>query len=685
MSKQILKPTNSRVPKSVVDNYPFSKLILGVSGQLLLASTVTQNLTTLHGWILTLGEKTQKINEHGNLQTTPSGVIPINQGDPIASVGYVNDVTKTLKHNKHFNFIDNNEAGEALQPDERAIQLYSYDFEVPNEGSKVSINYNTVTTTILGTDVLTIEPAVAGSPAGSLYDINAKFNPIKNLGVPIDGGDAVPKDFLTSDNIKTTNSLIPGETLSAELEWIRNNLGQAAVQWHQFASQTLPLEVTPTDSSINSIAFISTLARPVEDYRSLKLTLDIDNTTYTSETLNFSLVPGVKDLVHTQSVNFFSDKFNTSISLGVTLQSASGTDKGKIIISYDISSSTAIPVATFTLWLRLQMGDVAPYASTGPVSPIRFEEITNDTRVIPVLPEGNNGKGVINWLLDKGIDNENKITTNTSSIATNISDIATNTSGVDANKTNIEDLEDEVTELSPKVDSSIPNILSMYQKDKATPDDGGFIHMEDGKTSIGNDNDSIIDINDDGTNKSVDIHGSLKMNSNKITDVGTPTEDTDVTTKEYVDTHSGLLPEELDKRIDYSTPGNTLFYSADKATPNVGSGIYLEPAEIDVVVEDRQVMTITKDNVDVAADMTLNDNKISNVANPTEVQDVSTKGYTDTSITKLETQTKGRYYNNVLHNLIKNDRVHTPTGYLEPSTYAYPTNQTHPTQDSNKR
>ncbi len=651
MSKQILRTTNSRISDITIRDFPVTDLVYAIAGKLALASDTNQNIETFYNWIQKLGDRTQKINEFGNLKATPSGIIPINEGDPIASVGYVNDITKTLKHNKHFDFIDVDDEGIALPVDERAVQLYSYDFEYPNEGAKLSINYNTVKTTILGTDVLTVQPAQNPIPGSAIYSINAHFNPIKDLGTPIDDKDAVPKDFLTANHIISNNAFIPGNTVAEELEYIRNNLGSAAVQWQGFSQSSETLLPSPVGGAQNSITFDSALITPIESFRSVKAVLVIDNVFYTSPILNFQLDPRgvpIVDEVKTQTVNFFSDKFNTKLSISLTLKANSGTvNKGQIIMNYDTSSDVDITDVSLTLLVRLQMSDVAPYAG-GPISPVRFFDITNDTRA-----PGINGLQVINGLFDKGMDNEGKITSNISNIATNKTDIG---------------------KLLKKVDSTNIETSGLYQKDSTTPAIGGFIHMEDEKISIGHNNSSVIDINDDGADKSVDIHGSLKMNSNKITDVGTPTEDTDVTTKEYVDTHSGLLPEELDKRIDYSTPGNTLFYSADKATPNVGSGIYLEPAEIDVVVEDRQVMTITKDNVDVAADMTLNDNKISNVANPTEVQDVSTKGYTDTSITKLETQTKGRYYNNVLHNLIKNDRVHTPTGYLEPSTYAYSAN-----------
>ncbi len=115
---------------------------------------------------------------------------------------------------------------------------------------------------------------------------------------------------------------------------------------------------------------------------------------------------------------------------------------------------------------------------------------------------------------------------------------------------------------------------------------------------------------------------------NKLTNVGDGVNPTDGINKKQLDAKVSLPPE-LDKRIDYSTPENTLIFSADKATPDKGSGIYLEPTEIDVVVEDRQVMTITKDNVDVAGNMSLNDNKITGLGAPTEETDAINKKYFD--------------------------------------------------------
>lgn len=146
-------------------------------------------------------------------------------------------------------------------------------------------------------------------------------------------------------------------------------------------------------------------------------------------------------------------------------------------------------------------------------------------------------------------------------------------------------------------------------------------------------------------------NGSLSLNSNKIINLATPTLDTDAATKAYVDSNGGLSQVTADLRYYLNTtklsaitaPDTALSLNnqkiTDLATPTADSDavtkLYVDSnGGLSQTTADARyyLNTTTLDNITLpTSNVSLNNYKITNLSTPTLDSDAATKEYVDTN------------------------------------------------------
>ncbi len=74
------------------------------------------------------------------------------------------------------------------------------------------------------------------------------------------------------------------------------------------------------------------------------------------------------------------------------------------------------------------------------------------------------------------------------------------------------------------------------------------------------------------------------------------------------------LPDILDKKLDYSTDDTFIIYSQDKKTPTIGSYILFGTDRLNYVINNRTVIALRETDINIAANIEMNANKITNLA-----------------------------------------------------------------------
>jgi hypothetical protein len=143
--------------------------------------------------------------------------------------------------------------------------------------------------------------------------------------------------------------------------------------------------------------------------------------------------------------------------------------------------------------------------------------------------------------------------------------------------------------------------------------------------------------------------GNVNLNSNKIIGLATPTSNTDAASKGYVDAALGtlLLPITLQGDVTGSGTTNssittTLNKRLDQITAPTSSVSLNSQKIINLATPTLSTDGVNKSYIDSrtindltapTSSFSMNSNKIINVTNPTSAQDVATKSYVDTSVT----------------------------------------------------
>ena len=123
------------------------------------------------------------------------------------------------------------------------------------------------------------------------------------------------------------------------------------------------------------------------------------------------------------------------------------------------------------------------------------------------------------------------------------------------------------------------------------------------------------------------LNGALDMNESKITSLGTPTENTDATTKLYVDT------EIANAEVDLSSVDTNINMNSNKIT-SLGAPTANTDATTKLYV-DTEIANAEVDLSSVDTNINMNSNKITSLGAPTDAGDAATKTYVDSEITGL--------------------------------------------------
>ncbi len=205
-------------------------------------------------------------------------------------------------------------------------------------------------------------------------------------------------------------------------------------------------------------------------------------------------------------------------------------------------------------------------------------------------------------------------------------------------------------ELDKHLDYSVDGEFSVFSKDKATSSLGSYYHMDDEGITFGVKNDPIFSITEVAGVKKIDAFGNV------ISNIGDGVVDTDgINFKQYTVVVNQVQKFNADGEVINETydPTNTPKDPSsqkmieDEVSPlkdktqnldedgNVISDVFDPDATPQALPTQKQV----KEN-STKWDYDAKDNKIINAENPTDPQDVSTKGYTDGKITPLTNKTQ---------------------------------------------
>ena len=145
--------------------------------------------------------------------------------------------------------------------------------------------------------------------------------------------------------------------------------------------------------------------------------------------------------------------------------------------------------------------------------------------------------------------------------------------------------------------------------------------------------------------QSITITGPLDANSNKIINLAEPTDDQDAATKLYVDTHSTDPTDLMTLSTDQTVTGTKTFSVPPVMSEIINIGTVTLPPKGTIattsgpdILLNKTIQNPTLTGAVSSSTINMNNNVISNLADPSTAQDAASKNYVDAFVQGLQTK-----------------------------------------------